>query len=261
MTLCASLFTCVQREKSQPRKQAPLISADDALRSLVDIARVFEARGSRYMLADGTLLGAVRDGGFISWDHDTDLMVPIQGFNPRVLRDLFDEGFQLTRCFGFPEDGMEWTLERHGVYTDFFFVYPRDGSYYLSAYWWDNACGTAEDEDDGTAEWLDYIHPHWEDGRIELQGHSFSAPADPERYLAHCYGDSWRIPTDTWDYRRDPPNATRRPERISFTESFDAVSDYVRAGAGLAIERVPGWPLPFVRIELLLDDHLRTWLR
>lgn len=226
-------------------------STDGALRNLLDITRVFETRGSRYMLADGTLLGAVRDGTFIPWDNDTDLMVPIQGFNPLVLRDLFDEGFRFTRCFGFPDDGMEWTLERQGVETDLFFVYPRDGSCYLSAYWWDNG--------DGTAEWIDYIHPPMDEGWIEFQGHRFRAPADPESYLARCYGDSWRVPRDGWDYRLDPPNAVPRPARIKFAEGLEAVTDYVRGGAGILLEREPHWPLPFVRMGLALDPGLQAW--
>lgn len=229
-----------------------MISADAALRNLVDIAAVFEARASRYMLSDGTLLGAVRDGGFISWDNDTDLMVPIETFDPLVLRDLFDDGFRFTRVFGFPDDGMEWTLERQGVETDLFFLYPRDGSCYVSAYWWEIA--------DGTAEWIDYLHPPFEQGWIDFGGHRFRAPADPESYLARGYGDSWRVPRDGWDYRLDPPNAVPRPVRIDFAESLRAVSDYVRRAAGIALERKPDWPLPFVRMGLPLDRTLHGWL-
>lgn len=229
-----------------------MLEEQTALRNLVDIARVFEARGSRYMLSDGTLLGAVREGRFISWDTDTDVMVLIEGFDPRVLRDLLGEGFRLTRCFGFPHDGMEWTLEREGVRTDFFFVYPRKESWYLSAYWWDNA--------DGTAEWIDYVHPPLEQGWIELLGQRFRAPADPEPYLARCYGESWRVPDENWDYRGDPPNAVRRPVRIRFADSVEAIADYLRRQAGIAIEREPGWVLPFVRMELAPEERTPFWL-
>lgn len=223
-----------------------------ALNTLVDIARIFESRGSRYMLSDGTLLGAVRDGGFIAWDNDTDLMVPIGGFDPRILRDLYDEGFQITRCFGFPEDGMEFTLNRQDVETDLFFLYPRGSQVYVSAYWWDNA--------DGTAEWIDYLHPSFAEGWIEFQGHRFRAPADPEPYLARCYGDGWTAPNDTWDYRADPPNAVVRPNRIDFAESFAALADYLRRDAGLRLDRRPLWPLPFSQVWPSAHPDIERWL-
>lgn len=183
------------------------------------------------MLSDGTLLGAVRDGQFIPWDHDTDLLVPIQDFDPVVLRDLRDEGFQITRWFGFPEDGMELTLCRQGVNTDLFFLYPRGTGSYISAY----SCDTT----DGTAEWIDYDYPLMESGWIDFLGNRFRAPADPERYLAYAYGDSWRTPNDRWNWRLDPPNAAKRHQRMDFAASYRAIAEYVRHGSGMRLE--PRW--------------------
>lgn len=235
-----------------------MIPATAGLRNLVDIARTFEARGSRYMLSDGTLLGMVRDGGFIAWDNDTDLMVPIDGFDPRILRDLHDEGFELTRCFGFPDDGMEFTLHRQGVETDLFFLYPRGPEVYVSAYWWDDDYW--RDNGYGTAEWIDYCHPPFEEGWIDLHGHRFRAPADPDSYLTRGYGDSWRLPNDTWDYRTDPPNAVARPDRIDFAESFAVLTDYIRRETGLRLYRKAFWPLPFVHLGPALHPEMERWL-
>ncbi len=46
------------------------------LRMLLDFDRVCTALGLRYQLAAGTLLGAVRHGGFIPWDDDVDVAMP-----------------------------------------------------------------------------------------------------------------------------------------------------------------------------------------
>ncbi|HYD64452.1 LicD family protein [Azospirillum sp.] len=46
------------------------------LRMLLDFDRVCRSLGLRYQLAAGTLLGAVRHGGFIPWDDDVDVAMP-----------------------------------------------------------------------------------------------------------------------------------------------------------------------------------------
>jgi lipopolysaccharide cholinephosphotransferase len=43
---------------------------------LLEVDRVCRAEGIVYYLAYGTLLGAVRHGGFIPWDDDVDVMLP-----------------------------------------------------------------------------------------------------------------------------------------------------------------------------------------
>ncbi len=60
-----------------PRQEAALKAVRQELFSLLqDAVRVLEAENLPYSLICGTLLGAVRHGGFIPWDDDIDLVMP-----------------------------------------------------------------------------------------------------------------------------------------------------------------------------------------
>jgi lipopolysaccharide cholinephosphotransferase len=55
-----------------PLRQAQLVM----LRLLKAFHSICEENGLRYWLDAGTLLGAVRHGGFIPWDDDVDVLMP-----------------------------------------------------------------------------------------------------------------------------------------------------------------------------------------
>ena len=64
------------------------------LEMLIEIEKFCRANNIRYTLAYGTLIGAIRHKGFIPWDDDVDIMMPL----PDMLR--FKEIFKSkTMCY------------------------------------------------------------------------------------------------------------------------------------------------------------------
>ena len=64
-------------EGDTPLRQAQLVM----LRLLKTFHAICEEEGLRYWLDAGTLLGAVRHGGFIPWDDDVDVLMPREDYD------------------------------------------------------------------------------------------------------------------------------------------------------------------------------------
>ncbi len=65
----------------------------------LEMLKVFDAfcreHGLRYTISGGTLLGAIRHGGFIPWDDDIDLWIPRPEYE-RFLELIYDQGLKLA---------------------------------------------------------------------------------------------------------------------------------------------------------------------
>lgn len=57
------------------------------LQMMKEVDEIFRSSGIEYSLCGGSLLGAIREKGFIPWDDDIDIMVDRKNFNK--LRELF----------------------------------------------------------------------------------------------------------------------------------------------------------------------------
>lgn len=100
--------------------------------SLLDhVAGFCEAHALTYYLAYGTLLGAVRHGGFIPWDDDADILMPREDYDRFVAEFSDDDRYFLVRPFQ-KEFGFAWAkvVDKRTSYENTKFCMPD--SYGLS---------------------------------------------------------------------------------------------------------------------------------
>lgn len=70
-----------------------------ARKVLIDVINFMENENIRYFLEGGTLLGIIRDGDLLAWDHDIDLSISVidaeKFFNNK--KKLFKKGYRVTQ--------------------------------------------------------------------------------------------------------------------------------------------------------------------
>jgi len=189
-------FRRVKTFESRSREQMkPLLGA------MEEVLAALHGIGVDAFVAYGTLLGAVRDGTFIGHDSDADLGYVSRHDHPadvalesyRIQRALTRLGYRTDR---YSAAAIKVYVSEEGGITrglDVFGGFLRDGKLHLMG----------EIRAPFASEWM------WPLGTVELDGHAFPAPAQPERLLEVTYGPSWRVPDPAFQFVT-PTSTTRR---------------------------------------------------
>lgn len=144
-------------------------------------ARLLKECGVEFMLAFGTLLGAVREGNFIKGDDDVDIIITDEEKLYESLPYLWEHGLFINRIFEnelftFHTDG------RRG-HVDMYVMHPIEKGIYKN--------------------WCVSIRGHYAPKRFfegivdncyRIGAHGYPCTKNPENLLAWWYGKSWRIP-------------------------------------------------------------------
>lgn len=172
-----------------------------ARRMLNDTATILNAAGIRYFLDAGGLLGIVREGDLIPWDHDLDLLMPaseLQKLQKTFLRFRM-RGWRVSTDSTMPADGPGWKQgdlrcikirNRNAIFfgrgrmvMDVSMLYEADG------YYWRCAMGKM---------WRIPKKYCDRSRTLDFGGQQIQVPDYTEDYLQFIYGD-WKTPRETYD--------------------------------------------------------------
>ena len=96
------------------------------LHVLREVVRVLDELNISYYMQGGTMLGAIRHGGFIPWDDDVDLLMTRENFEKFrvVYPQECDQRFELTYLDTWTPRVMNRDPEKAAAFTDFFILDP-----------------------------------------------------------------------------------------------------------------------------------------
>lgn len=208
------------RSYSVPRARRRLHAYGyDVLKKVDDIAT---RHNVPYFAAYGTLLGFVRDEGFIPHDDDLDFGIVAGRMSPVQLLDIFlkqETGFEFVRAMEFKEQITEVTICYKKITLDFF-LYERDGDKtFVASYYWEPTRDYPSERENSV--YLIYQADVMELTKLIVHGVAVSVPVNHEELLVSLYGPNWRVPDPTWNDESHPGIVKQReygysvgPERV-----------------------------------------------
>ena len=190
----------------------------NGLEMLEEANRVFEEMGFKAFLTYGTLLGAYRDHGFISYDPDIDLGI-IASEVPVDLHDrMLKAGFRLYRqnVLAGTEQVFEETYIYKKLHLDIFYYFQEDSDYYsIIARKHETKEWKEANETDGFPCDRSYV-PVSDFEKQDFLGVKVYMPVKTDEWLRDIYSDSYMTPIKNWnakDYKTRIVHSNERSYR------------------------------------------------
>lgn len=187
-------------EKSQRKKLM-----QNGIRILQLFDRCMQENSIKYTITFGTLLGAMREKGFIGHDLDIDVTVWNDQYSEQIASALKSAGFELVHAFRVEDGsiGREETYMCEGVAIDIFYIHDDGGKYpYYCVFAPIDGCPTFNQSmrTHGRikARRMD-IPMIKERERVPFESIELYAPTNAHEILSFIYGENYMIPDPTWE--------------------------------------------------------------
>ncbi len=208
-----TIGSLIRKGRMAGRKDAVKTQGTDCIR---EIHSVLDGSGVLFFVDAGTLLGFIREGRLLKWDFDVDFGVVVEGPETwtRLGRCLTSSGYKLIKQFRVDGSVMEQTYGKNGLSIDFFGHFNvAETSVQYSFYNPTNHPTNEMAVMEFSSTRISGI------SKLPLDEITVNIPDNTERYLADSYGENWRIPDPSWDYRNSP-GYRLRPDKHGIREDF-----------------------------------------
>jgi phosphorylcholine metabolism protein LicD len=195
-------------------KNHPKLTDKNLLRAnkvLFDVIDFFEKENIIYYLEGGTLLGIVRDGRLLPWDHDIDLSISVRDADlfAKNKKKLAKKGYRITEqkihkdLGGFKKGDYRIFKVKKFLPSILKFFFPIFNRYMIVA----DIFVKANDENYTYWQAMEKIMRvdkkyYSSNELVEYMGRKIKAPLDYKGYLTEKYGD-WSIPKKEWVCGKD----------------------------------------------------------
>ena len=184
------------------------------------VYEISQKHGLKCFAVFGSLLGFIREGGFIAHDGDIDFGV-MPSVRPSELVKVFvgQYGFEFLHAFSYHGEVTEVTLQFKGVPMDFIFYKVDDKKSWCTVYHWDPNAGYTDPRQNS----VKYVNQAkiTKLTTIKVQGSRVAVPENYEEFLASEFGDGWRVPDPTFTAAQQPGNVYLND--FGYMESYERV--------------------------------------
>lgn len=170
---------------------------------LGEITKILKNNEINAFCAFGTLLGIVRDSGFVQSDEDIDIGIISEDFSWSYLEKILTKyGMKKTRQFELEGTITEQTYKKNGVYIDFFLYYKKDENKLATNVYWKDETKIYDNE-------FEYSVICRECPMIleliteKVNGIEVVIPLNNEEYLISNYGNSWKNPDPNFKHEEN----------------------------------------------------------
>lgn len=208
--------------KQKVKKQQKIFNTY-GLEALRAFDECLSSHGYSYTLMAGTLLGAVRDNGFIKHDVDIDVAMWYRNFDTNIYKHLENYGFKRKFSYSIDKDrlGKEDSFFYKGINLDIFYIYdPIDELPYLCDFIIQpdfNGVGGYEQCSQIYGGLLPRrIEAPFTDSYKKIKFETLYLPImdTAEEFLKYRYGEDYMIPNPNWSMVNKNSHIKEWPEKL-----------------------------------------------